>query len=300
MEFSPAEELLSYEEITRLVKIFLGYGVSILRLTGGEPLVRPDLPLLISEIKGIGGSTKPLRVNITTNGSLLGRYLEDLEMAGLDSMNISLDTLKAEKFRLITKRDQFQTVLSNIHKARASKIKTKVNCVVLRGFNDKELVDFVEFATKHEITVRFIEFMPFNGNKWLSSSFMSSDEMRQIIGREYKLFPLPVNNRSQTSRLYGIEGQKGKIGFISSVSQTFCQWCDRVRLTAEGSLRTCLHGTDETDLKVLMRSGASDREIDSIIRAAVFAKQKGHIDWIDPGIIWSIPLEDREMIRIGG
>jgi cyclic pyranopterin phosphate synthase len=237
---------------------------------------------------------------MTTNGVLLNLYLESLEEAGLNSLNISLDTLDPDKYLNITKRNQLFTVLSNIKQALTTKIKVKINCVGIKGFNDTEILDFLDFSIKNDVTVRFIEFMPFNGNNWLNTAYMSSLEVKNIIEKKYTLEAEPLENQSQTSRYFKIEGNSGRIGFISSVSESFCKWCNRVRITAEGSLRTCLHGSQETDLKILLRNGATDKHISDIIRRSVFEKQKGHIDWIDPNVIWKIPLNDREMIRIGG
>jgi cyclic pyranopterin phosphate synthase len=237
---------------------------------------------------------------MTTNGVLLNLYLESLEDAGLNSLNISLDTLDPDKYFSITKRNQFFTVLSNIKQALDTKISVKINCVAMKGFNDTEINDFLDFSIKNDVTVRFIEFMPFNGNNWLNTAYMSSLEVKNIIEKKYTLKPESIENQSQTSRNFKIEGNSGRIGFISSVSESFCKWCNRARITAEGSLRTCLHGSQETDLRFLLRNGATNEHISDIIRKSVFEKQKGHINWIDPNIVWKIPLNDREMIRIGG
>ncbi|MFW9930600.1 MAG: GTP 3',8-cyclase MoaA [Candidatus Thorarchaeota archaeon] len=293
----PKTNLLSFEEIERLVRLFTSLGIDSLRLTGGEPLVRPRITHLV---KNLSKNKNLKSISMTTNGYLLDQNLEALEDASLNSLNISLDTLDSEKFFSITRRDLFYTVIDNIMTASNSSIDTKINCVALKGFNDNEIIDFVNFAIRNDLTVRFIEFMPFNGNNWLQSSFISSAEIKKLIEKKYALIAEPLQNSSQTSRVYRIDGFDGKIGFISSVSESFCQWCNRIRITAEGNLRTCLHDTKETNLLSLLRSNVNDETISETIQKSVYLKQKGHVDWINPNIVWDIPVIDREMIKIGG
>ncbi|MFW9930871.1 MAG: GTP 3',8-cyclase MoaA [Candidatus Thorarchaeota archaeon] len=293
----PTDNLLTFDEYIRLVKIFSSLGIHSIRITGGEPLVRPRICSLIGEISKISGIN---HVSMTTNGVLLDKNIDLLNQAGLKSLNISLDTLNPDKFYKITRRDQFSTVISNIKQALEYPIKVKINCVALKNFNDNEFYDFVEFSIENDVTIRFIEFMPFNGNNWLEGSYIPSKEIKEIIEKKYTLITEPLEDPSQTSRNYKIEGNSGKIGFISSVSESFCQWCNRIRITAEGALRTCLHDSRESDLRHLLRAGSTDDQIKNLIKKSVFEKQKGHVDWIDPSIIWNIPLDDREMIKIGG
>ncbi|MHA2293573.1 MAG: GTP 3',8-cyclase MoaA [Candidatus Hodarchaeales archaeon] len=291
------EELLTFEELKQISQIAAELGVTQLRITGGEPLTRPGICKFIAELKQIPGID---RVSMTTNGVLLNKYLDDLENAGLSSINISLDTLNSEKFFKITHRKKFETVFNNILKAKNSKIPVKVNCVALKGFNDMEIIDFVNFAIKYEITVRFIEFMPFKGNNWSSENLLSIKEIQNNISQHHSLIPEPLDHPSQTSRVYRIKDTQGHIGFISSVTESFCQWCNRLRLTADGNLRTCLNGKDETSLKPLLRHRISNDKLREVLIRSIEKKPKEHEDFLDKGYCSPCSSRDREMFRIGG
>ena len=289
------DKLMTFPEIKRVAQAAAGLGINQLRITGGEPLVRPGVCDLISELKSIPGIN---RISMTTNGVLLNKYLNELEKAGLSSLNISLDTLDRAKFSRITQRNQYQTVVNTIKKARDTKIHVKINAVAIRGFNDNEIYDFVNFTINNDLTLRFIEFMPFSGNGWSPENVITARDIFAIVKQQYDLIPEPPDHPSQTSRIYRIEGTGGRIGFIASVTESFCQWCNRLRLTADGNLRTCLHCKIETPLRQLLRNGISDAALKKIIVESVRMKQKEHVNFLNPNYL---PLEDdREMIRIGG
>ena len=294
-DWVPSPQLLTFNEIIRIVKVSVQLGIQKLRITGGEPLIRPCIPQLISELNSILGIKK---ISMTSNGYLVGQYLHELEAAGLASINLKLDTLNQSKFEHITKRNYFQTILQNILLVKDSKLHFKVNCVALKGFNDNEILDFVEFAINNDLEFRFIEFMPFDGNRWMPNSFISSAEIRKIIASKYTLIPEPLEDPSQTSRTYKIEGYHGRIGFVSSVTESFCSTCNRLRLTAEGNLRPCLHGKQEFPLRDRLRTGITDEELQKLIKHTVWKKQKEHVDFLEPEYI--SPFDDRQMIKIGG
>jgi cyclic pyranopterin phosphate synthase len=288
-------KLMTFSEIKRVARIAAELGVNQLRITGGEPLVRPGVCKLISELKSIDGIN---RISMTTNGVLLDKYLHDLEEAGLSSLNISLDTLDKAKFAHITQRNEFNSVIGAIEKALKTEIHVKINTVAIRGFNDTEIFDFVNFAVNHDLTLRFIEFMPFSGNGWTSNNVISAQEILSIVKQKYDLISEPLEHPSQTSRIYRVKGNFGRVGFIASVTESFCQWCNRLRLTADGNLRTCLHGKNEIQLLPLLRNGVSDESLKETIINAVQMKQKEHVNFLNPNYL---PQEDdREMIRIGG
>jgi len=289
------DELLTFSEIQRVSSLAAELGVSQLRITGGEPLLRPNVSSLIHDLRMLPGIK---RISMTTNGVLLKNHINELENAGLSSINISLDTLNPTKFKQITGKNNFKTVLNNIMRARNSAIDVKVNCVALKGFNEDELLDFVKYAINNEITVRFIEFMPFKGNDWLPSKILSVKEMKETINQKYNLILEALEHPSQTSRVYRLEGHSGRIGFIASVTESFCQWCNRLRLTADGYLRTCLNRKEETPLRTLLRAGISDDSLKEIIIKTVRMKPKEHVDFLNPKYCPS--FKDREMIDIGG
>lgn len=291
-----SNKAINAEEIFRLVKVFSELGVNRLRITGGEPLVNPDTCKIISKIKSNISAIE--KINMTSNGVLLGKYFDELVASKLDSINISLDTLNADKFHYITKSNNFNEVLQNIKDISSTNIKTKINVVALKNFNDGEIFDFIDLSDLLNVTVRFIEFMPFTGNQWLPSSFISSKDLRDKIEKKYHLEPLSVSHPSQTSRIYEVEGTQARIGFISSVTESFCQWCNRLRITADGNLRNCLHGTSELPLKELLTQETDPELLKTKIINFVYGKHIGHKDFLAPG--FEIPLDDREMMRIGG
>lgn len=298
VELQPEARVLSTAEIVRLATAFVGAGVDKIRLTGGEPLVRPDVVELVSALGALPGLKA---LGITTNGITLGRKLAPLLGAGLTGLNISLDTLVPDKFETITRRRGFHRVLASIDAALAAGVRSvKVNCVVMRGMNEGELADFVALTEARDVEVRFIEWMPFDSNAWNDEAFVPFEEMLRRIHERYPaLAPQPTAQQpNDTSAIYAVPGFAGRVGFITSMSQHFCASCNRLRLTADGELKTCLFGGDEVSLRDAMRAGFSDEELRVLVRGAVQKKNwalGGHGDMY--GIAAS---ENRPMILIGG
>jgi cyclic pyranopterin phosphate synthase len=288
------EEILSFEEIERLVRILAGMGIADVRLTGGEPLVRRDLPRLIEMLSGVDGLAD---LSLTTNGYLLESMADDLVAAGLRRINVSLDSLSRDRFFEITRRDSLPQVLTGIEALeRHPELGTiKVNCVAMRGFTEDEVLPFAEFARRKPYQVRFIEFMPLDADHaWSEDRVLTGREIRAMIDAVYPLEPVARESHA-TARIYRFRDGLGEIGFISPVSEPFCADCNRIRLTAEGKLRTCLFSIHETDLRDLVRSGCDDEEIRMIIRDAVWRKElKHHVS--EPGF----RQPPRSMSRIGG
>ncbi|MGD6853050.1 MAG: GTP 3',8-cyclase MoaA [Candidatus Bathyarchaeia archaeon] len=269
----PRNEILSYEEIARLTKILVGLGVEKIRLTGGEPLVRPQVEKLVSALSGIEGIKK---VGMTTNGLLLGSKVEQLKAAGLESVNVSLDSLKPSRFKSITGVNGLSQVKKSLKAARDAGFEIKINTVVIRGQNDDEIEAFARFAMVEGFTVRFIEFMPLDGSHiWDSSLVVTKAEMINKINK-MGLELLPLNNNvSDPARLYTFKSGKGTIGFIPSMSESFCRSCDRVRLTSDGKFLTCLFEQPTHDVKKLLRSGSTDKAIERYLLDCYKKKPEG-------------------------
>ena len=300
MRFLPARELLTVAEIERLARLFVRLGVTNVRLTGGEPLVRRDLPEIVSRLAALAEEGLA-DLSLTTNGFLLERMAEPLAEAGLQRLNVSIDSLVRERFREITRRDALAQVLAGLEVAarQPSLRPIKVNAVALRGTTDREIRAFAELAREHGYVVRFIEFMPLDGgDAWSPDAVLTGAELKAALEANVPaawLRPVAADDPSQTSRVYRFADGIGEIGFINPVSEPFCDACDRLRLTAEGTLRTCLFSLTETDLRGPMRSGASDHELEAIVRGAAWRKElKHHIG--DPGFV----APERNMSRIGG
>jgi cyclic pyranopterin phosphate synthase len=287
-------EILTFEEIARLVTVFASMGVGDVRLTGGEPLVRRDFPVLARMLADIDDVRE---LSLTTNGFLLPRDAERLVRAGIDRFNVSVDSLQRDRFYELTRRDALDQVLKGLEILAAfpEAHPIKVNAVAIRGFTELEVIPFAELARRTPYEVRFIEFMPLDADhNWERSKVLTGDEIRAAIETVYPLVPEP-REPSATARIYRFADGPGKIGFINPVSEPFCADCNRVRLTADGRLRTCLFSLNETDLRGPLREGASDPELEDIIRAAVWRKElKHHVG--EPGFIQ--PL--RSMSAIGG
>ncbi|MBI4429522.1 MAG: GTP 3',8-cyclase MoaA [Ignavibacteriales bacterium] len=288
-------ELLSYEEIASLVHIFAGLGVNKIRLTGGEPLMRKDLYLLVEKI---ARNARIQDLALTTNGFFLADQALNLYKAGLRRVNISLDSLDAAKFKLMTRRDYYNKVWEGIEAVETLGIRPiKLNVVLIRGINDDEIPKFAQLARLKSYVIRFIEFMPIGSDDgWTIEKVVPSNEviktMEGHIGK--KLVPIEYHGAQPADR-YRFEDGVGEIGFISSVSEPFCDHCNRVRITSDGKLRTCLFSLAETDLKSLLRGGASDDEITARIVDAVWKKEEGHL--INrPGFV----RPERTMSQIGG
>jgi cyclic pyranopterin phosphate synthase len=287
-------ELLSYEEITRLVGLLASMGVHDVRLTGGEPLARRELWRLVEMLSG---DANVHDLSLTTNGYLLERQVEGLVRAGLRRVNVSLDALAPDRFFQLTRRKALQQVLDGLAAAeRFEELRPiKVNVVALRDFTEDEVVRFAEFARKHPYEVRFIEFMPLDADRtWSRDRVLENAEVRRLIDAVYPLVP-EGRERHGTARRWVFADGQGSIGFISPVSEPFCGDCNRIRVTAEGKLRTCLFSMTETDLREPMRAGASDGDLEAIIRAAVWEKElKHHVN--DVGFVQPA----RTMSQIGG
>jgi cyclic pyranopterin phosphate synthase len=288
-------ELLSFEELARLTKVFADLGVKHVRLTGGEPLMRKDLHTLVKQISGVPGIED---IALTTNGFFLADQAADLVQAGLKRINISLDSLDPVKFTEMTRRDNFQRVWEGIEAADRTGIRPiKINAVLVRGVNENEIPRFAELARKRSFVIRFIEFMPIGlDDGWAPEKVVTGKEiiaaMEAAVGKRLK----PVELRgAQPADRFVFEDGIGEIGLISSVSEPFCNHCNRVRITSDGKLRTCLFSLQETDLRALVRRGADDKTIRQTIIDAVLRKEEGHL--INrPGFI----RPARSMSQIGG
>lgn len=270
------DDLLSYEELLRVVQVAVSLGISKLRLTGGEPLVRRDLMHFIEQLVKID---KLNDIRITTNGVLLEKFARPLAAAGIRKINISLDTLKPERFARITGVDCFTQVWRGIKEAQAVGFAPiKLNTVLMRGMNDDELEDFVRMSRETALQIRFIEFMPIGtSSSWNQNTYISSDEIMERIGKMGELIPVSRGKADGPATMFRAgRAAKGRIGFISPISHRFCDRCNRLRLTSEGKLRSCLLDDRETDLRSVLRHGGSDQDIQQALLAAVRNKPKGH------------------------
>jgi cyclic pyranopterin phosphate synthase len=295
LEWLGRAEILTFEEIARLVGVLAGLGVDEVRLTGGEPLVRRDLPTLV----GLLARTEGVRdLSLTTNGVLLQRLAGPLVDAGLRRLNVSLDSLNHVRFAEITRRDALDAVLRGLEEAeRYPQLRPiKVNCVAVKGFTETEVPALAELARRKPYVVRFIEFMPLDADEaWREDDVLSGGEIRTLIEAEHgPLVELPAK-ASSTARRFRFADGRGEIGFVNPVSEPFCSSCDRIRVTADGQLRTCLFSRREWDLKTPLRNGATDAELTELIRFAVRHKELKH-RISDPGFVRA----SRSMSQIGG
>jgi len=268
-------ELLSYEELLRVVRLAVEMGVKKIRLTGGEPLVRRDITTFIRGLAEIAGLDD---IRLTTNGVLLPEYAEELYRAGIRKLNISLDTLRPERFREITGGDLFDRVWRGINTVREMGFAPiKINVVAMNGINDDEFLDFARLSLTEPYQIRFIEFMPMGKDSaWDKAKYISADTIKDRLETLGPLQPLETGGMEGPARVYQFEGAKGKIGFISPISHHFCDKCNRLRLTSEGKLRSCLLTDRETDLKGIIRNGGSDADIRNALLATILNKPKGH------------------------
>lgn len=287
-------EILTYEEIARLARLFVRIGVEEIRLTGGEPTVRADLPDLIRMLRGIDGLKS---LSLTTNGFTLKEMCRDLVEAGLQRINVSLDTPVREKFAHITRRDALPKVMAGLEECERhpSLRPIKVNAVAIRGFSEEDVLAFAELARRKPYVVRWIEFMPLDAEgKWDRQDVLTGAEIRAIIESRYPLVRIR-DDRIQTAQRFAFADGKGEVGFINPVSEPFCSTCDRIRLTADGHLRTCLFSRWETDLRTPLREGATDEELEAIVRDAVWQKELKH-QVNEPGF----QRASRSMSQVGG
>ncbi|KAI9992498.1 hypothetical protein PInf_017917 [Phytophthora infestans] len=292
----PTENLMTTLEIIRLAKVFASSGITRIRLTGGEPLLRRDLAELVAQLRAIPGIES---VGITTNGITLQKKLLTLQQAGVDRLNISLDTLKPDRFAHITRRQGFARVMNSILEAQALGFSPlKINCVVQRHFNLNEIVAFVAFTQQHAVDVRFIEWMPFDSNRWNDETFVPFKEMMGLIQAQFPTVEKLRDGENDTSKAFRVPGFKGQFGFITSMSEHFCGSCNRLRLTADGNLKVCLFGNAEVSLRDAMRYNFGNKDIRDIVDVAVQRKKfalGGHGDMYGLS-----KAKNRPMILIGG
>jgi cyclic pyranopterin phosphate synthase len=295
MQWMARSELLTFEELTRLTRVFANLGVQHIRLTGGEPLMRKDLHLLVRQISQVPGIDD---LAMTTNGYFLAEQAEQLHAAGLTRINVSLDSLDPIKFNAMTRRDHFDRVWGGIEAIDKLGIRPiKINAVLIRGMNEDDIPRFAELARSRSFIIRFIEFMPIGSDDgWTPESVVTTKEIIAAMEKSVGKRLLPVEKRgSQPADRYKFEDGIGEIGLIGSVSEPFCDHCNRVRITSDGKLRTCLFSLGETDLRILLRGGAGDEFIRQTIIDAVWKKEEGHL--INrPGFV----RPARSMSQIGG
>jgi cyclic pyranopterin phosphate synthase len=287
-------EVLSFEEIHRLVSLLAGMGVRDVRLTGGEPLVRRDFPRLAEMLRAVDDVRE---LAVTTNGFLLERDAEALVRAGVDRFNVSIDSLQRDRFFAMTRRDALPRVLAGLERLASfpEAHPIKVNAVAMRGFTEDEVIPFGRFARAHPYEVRFIEFMPLDADHaWSPEAVLTGEEIRAAIHAVWPLEPAPREPHA-TARVYRFADGQGSIGFVNPVSEPFCGDCNRIRLTADGRLRTCLFSLTETDLRGPLRAGADDGELERIVRDAVWRKELKH-RVNEPGFV----QPPRTMSQIGG
>ncbi|MBX9719976.1 MAG: GTP 3',8-cyclase MoaA [Candidatus Obscuribacterales bacterium] len=285
-------ELLTFEEIYKVAKVFVALGIDKIRITGGEPLVRRDLEILIAQLASLPGLK---HLAMTTNAVLLADKALALKKAGLQSVNISLDSLRADRFKTITLRDDFERVLAGIDAAESAGFSPiKLNVVVMKGRNDDEVLDFVHYAKDRDINVRFIEYMPFKDNHWDLASVFSFKEMREAIEKEFKLEALP-GQASDVAKDFAVVGKRARVSFISSMTDSFCAACNRLRMTADGSIKSCLFYDAEINMRERLRSLCSDGDIEEMVLYALANKPEEH-----PPMEELALMSNRSMVEIGG
>ena len=290
----PHEEILTYEEILRIVRVFAAEGISKVRLTGGEPLVRKGIVDFVSSLSQI----KEIRdLSLTTNGILLKEFGQSLKNAGLKRINISLDSLRKERFCHITRKDDFDRVWGGIEEAlRVGLSPIKINMVAIRGINDDEIESFAQLTLRLPLIVRYIEYMPSgNGEEWNQSDILTIPQIMKHLENVGKLIPIPSDQWDGPARRFRIEGALGEIGLIGAISSHFCDDCNRLRLTPDGKIRTCLFSDEEVDLKILLRSNCGDDVIEKTLSDAILRKPLRH-----GTIIAGLKRCQRPMVKIGG
>ena len=290
-DFTPASRLMQTHEIETLSKIFVEQGVTKIRLTGGEPLVRKDAAKIILSL-----SKLPVELTLTTNAIRLHDFVDVLKEANIKSVNISLDTLQPEKFLLVTRRDLFHLVRSNIELLLHHQFKVKINMVVMKGFNEDEINDFIVWTMHNSIEIRFIEFMPFSGNRWTSNKVVPLHEILSTINQQYSFLPLQ-NDKHDTAKHYMIPGHVGSFAIISTMSSPFCSGCNRMRLTADGKMKNCLFSKNETDLLTALRNG---EDVVKLIQENIMMKAKELGGQFSVDDVNASKIENRSMITIGG
>ncbi len=296
IQLSEKSEVLTHEEIIYLAKEFVGLGVNKIRLTGGEPLVKKNIEKIIRELTAL-----PIQLGITTNGILLDKYIDLLKECGVKDLNISLDTLDKDKFIEMTRRDYFDRVMSNIYRCVLEGFNVKINAVLIKGQNDNEIADFIEFTKTNKVAFRFIEFMPFDGNQWDNSKVVSLAEIIKTVEGSFgsdSIIKLE-DKQNDTTKSYRIKGYEGSFGVISTVTNPFCDSCNRIRLTANGRIKNCLFSATETNLLNPLRKG---EDIAPHIVKAVYPKKKsrGGMSSDEDFFDKEKNTKNRAMISIGG
>lgn len=292
-EFSAAAKLMQVDEIIALAKIFVAEGVNKIRLTGGEPLVRKDADKIILAL-----SQLPVSLTLTTNATRLHHFVDVLKEANVQSLNISLDTLQPDKFLLLTRRNQFKEVFDNIQLMLQNNFHVKINVVVMKGLNDIEINDFIEWTKDTPVHVRFIEFMPFSGNKWTSNKVFTWQQILEVVESKYTVTRLQ-DDQHDTAKKYTVPGHKGTFAVISTMSAPFCEGCNRMRLTADGKMKNCLFSKEETDLLTALRNGEN---VLPLIQQSIGSKAKelGGQFTADFEHLHAEEIHNRSMITIGG
>jgi len=291
-----SNSLLNTEELVRLTRVAVSLGVREVRLTGGEPLLRPDVVDVVKELAAIESPDGPLDLSLTTNALRLPALAAPLRDAGLARVNISLDTLQRSRFIELTRRDRLADTLAGIEAARVVGFAPiKLNALIMRGVNDDEIADLVEFAVQRGLQMRFIEHMPLDaGHTWRREEMVTAGEILGAVAKRFTITPLGAHG-SAPAEQWAIAGTDATVGVIASVTRTFCERCDRVRLTADGQFRNCLFAHEESDLRSLLRSGADDDDLAAAMMACVASKRPGHgiddVDFVQP---------NRPMSAIGG
>ena len=292
-DFMPSDRLMQIDEVITLAKTFVSLGVNKIRLTGGEPLVRKDIAEIIQAL-----SQLPVTLTLTTNAVRLNKFLPIIKEAGIRSLNISLDTMEKERFQMMTRRDQFDVVWSNIHRAIDEGIHVKVNCVLMKGVNDGEVNNFIRWTRETPVHVRFIEFMPFLGNQWNSGKVITFKEIIDTVEGEFSIIKLK-DELNDTTKKFMVPGYAGTFAIISTMSNPFCDTCNRIRLTADGKIKNCLFSKEETDLLAALRAG---QDVEELIRQSILNKHASHGGQFkaDPQKVDSNAIQNRSMIAIGG
>lgn len=296
VQLSPKSHLMTYEEVYEIAKTFVDKGVTKIRLTGGEPFVRKDIPVVLEKLASL-----PVELSITSNAVIIDKFIDVLKANGIKKINVSLDSLNKDKFTHITRRNQFDKVYNNILLLVKEGFTVKVNAVLMKDFNEDEIIDFIELTSDLPVSIRFIEFMPFDGNKWDLSKMVSYKKIMEKVNQH---FPKDTVERLQdapndTAKNYKIKGYKGSFAIISSVTNPFCDSCNRLRLTANGQIKNCLFSSSESDLLTTLRNGGS---IKPIIKKAVLSKFKvrGGMNTLEKLKKPQLHTKNRSMITIGG
>ena len=292
-EFTPVSRLMQPDEIESISKIFVAQGVNKIRLTGGEPLVRKDAGKIILSL-----SKLPVKLTLTTNGTRVHEFIELLKEANIQTLNISLDTLQSDRFMLLTRRDQFKLVYDNIQLLIRNGFQVKVNVVVMKGMNDGEINNFIEWTKVTPIQIRFIEFMPFSGNRWTSNKVFTWQEILDLVQTKYPIVRLD-DEIHDTAKKYTVPGHAGSFAVISTMTSPFCSGCNRMRLTADGKMKNCLFSKEETDLLTAFRNG---EDILPLIQKSIASKAKelGGQFTADFEKVHAEEIQNRSMITIGG